>query len=142
MCTIKNCNMIFKKPRIHVAKHELQPILTCCTRNSATALNLLFWWSQLATETIPLYTIFDFLGQSRAPKKNHWKISMNQVQFCHVWSKFAKLRSHFAHLKMLHAHGKMRRSKLATHALPLCISQGREKHFLNTTQFLKGPCLW
>ena len=37
------------------SKHELQPILTCCTRNSATqkpsstARNLLFWWLQLTT---------------------------------------------------------------------------------------------
>ena len=41
-------------------KHDLRPILSCRTRNSATqktsapatAHNLLFWWSQLATATL------------------------------------------------------------------------------------------
>ena len=38
-------------------KHDLRPILTCRTRNSATATatvrNLHFWWSQLTTATAP-----------------------------------------------------------------------------------------
>ena len=43
-----------------MVKHDLRPILTCCTRNSATQKpsatatlhNLLIWWQQLATATL------------------------------------------------------------------------------------------
>ena len=37
-----------------LAKHELRPILTCRTRNSATVRDLHFRWSQLAPATATL----------------------------------------------------------------------------------------
>ena len=37
-----------------LAKHELRPILTCRTRNSATVRDLHFRWSQLAPATVTL----------------------------------------------------------------------------------------
>ena len=49
-----------QKPIRKLAKHDLLPILSCRTRNSATqnpsttASNLLFWWSQLASATATL----------------------------------------------------------------------------------------
>ena len=58
-----------QKPIRKLAKHDLLPILSCRTRNSATqnpsapatARNLLFWWSQLASATATLLNSYSTL---------------------------------------------------------------------------------
>ncbi len=89
---LKNCKFGLSKIKQFwwiLSKHELLPILTCRTCNSATqklsapapatARNLLFWWLQLATATayFPLF-------RSKASHKN--MILENESKFRPCWS--------------------------------------------------------
>ena len=116
------------------AKHDLRPILSCRTRNSATqtpsapatARNLLFWWSQFASATATLLNLYStssiellkngFFGSNNALVAKHSQFlsyriviyTKRKVIFnfisCIIAEKRGKLRSHFASLKMHRMH--------------------------------------